>query len=59
MKYQKIYEPVEAHQWFKNGDHPEDGDPSQEGRVVRRYRNPDVPGESVCTTCGHKMNDHG
>ena len=29
------------------------------GQVVRRYRNPDVPGESVCKHCGRLMHDHG
>lgn len=30
-----------------------------EGRVVRRYRRPDVPGERVCGNCGETMHVHG
>ncbi len=59
---------VEASQWFKNGDHPEDdcrelvGDDGpflSEGRVVREFRRPDVPGIDLCEHCGRKMDDHG
>lgn len=60
---------VEATQWFKNGDHPEDGDETFvdsagvtqrcEGKVVRYYRRPDVSGEEVCEHCGHTMHEHG
>ena len=28
---------IEATQWFKNGDHPEDGPCDREGEVVRRF----------------------
>jgi hypothetical protein len=58
---------VQAHRWLKNGDHP--GDLSvllekterelwSEGRVVRYFRHPDVPGAKVCE-CGATMRDHG
>lgn len=61
---------VEAHQWFKNGDHPEDrsvlmtstedGEPFlTEGRVVRRYRHPTTPGNTICRYCNHTMQHHG
>ena len=59
---------VEAHQWFKNGDHPEDdsggmkvkyGIDNCEGKVVRYYRNPDVCGEKTCTKCNNTMHEHG
>lgn len=61
---------VEAHQWFKNGDHPEDncetfihsetGEPFQgEGKVVRYYRTPDLDGQNVCERCGRTMHYHG
>lgn len=61
--------PVEAHQWFKNGDHPLDHDPigkenptdmdlekyseykEFEGKIVRRYRHPNVPAGEICGTC--------
>lgn len=55
-----------SHQWFKNGDHPDDGDerhPTEgwryEGRVVRYFRHPDIPGETICNDCGQTMHDHG
>jgi hypothetical protein len=64
---------VEAHQWWKNGDHPldytekHDGQQSPEyrkrenweGEVVRYFRRPDVPGDKVCAYCGNTMHDHG
>lgn len=50
MKYRKKPVVIEAVQWFKNGDHPEDGNQRfvsgefagelYEGKVVRYYRNP-------------------
>lgn len=56
-------------QWFKNGDHPKDncgtfigsdGLPFQgEGHIVRCYRHPDVPGDTVCGKCRHTMHEHG
>lgn len=60
---------MEAHQWFKNGDHPGDDcgtfqvkgeEPFQgEGHVVRYYRDPDDHGSRVCTRCGFIMHWHG
>lgn len=61
---------VEAHQWFKNGDHPGDdcetfvdsetGKPFQgEGKIVRYYRTPDLDGQNACEKCGYIMHDHG
>ena len=65
---------IEAHQWFMNGDHPDDdcgvferptgpnGEMFQypgEGKVVRYFRHPDVPGASVCQHCGKTMHVHG
>lgn len=63
---------VQATQWFKNGDHPEDHcgesmtDPVTgekytviEGELVRYFQRPDVPGESSCSECGLSMNQHG
>lgn len=58
----------EAHFWHKNGDHPHDhcetltgskGTFQSEGKVVRYYRRPDVPGEQLCELCGAAMHDHG
>jgi hypothetical protein len=58
-QYRKKPVVIEAHQWFKNGDHPQDGEPSMEGAVVRYFRHPVVPGERSCEHCGAKMHDHG
>lgn len=30
-----------------------------EGQLVRRFRNPDVDGQSVCKHCGEVMDKHG
>ncbi len=65
---------IEATQWFKSGDHPEDnremfhteesGDFLGEGKVVRYYRHPDIDGKTVCGNCRSSdstftMHDHG
>jgi hypothetical protein len=57
--YRKKPVEVDAHQWFKNGDHPEDGDPGSEGKVVRYYRDPYDDGQRKCKKCGNIMHDHG
>ena len=57
---------IDAEQWFLNGDHSDDfadrnndrGVPQCEGMVVRRFRRPDVKGESTCK-CGNPYFDHG
>jgi len=64
----KIVE-VEAHQWFKNGDHPNDQTKDMlndyghrfksEGRVVRYYRIPVMDGMLPCEKCGRVMQSHG
>ena len=59
-KYRKRPIEVEATQWFKNGDHPDDNvHLIGEGQVVRYYRNPEINGQMECGQCGHKMHDHG
>ncbi len=68
-QYRKKPVVIEATQWFVNGDHPEDGDERfdsgefrgelYEGRVVRYYRHPDVPGDSPCEQCGKPHHIHG
>ena len=63
---------IEATQWFKNGDHPEDRADRidnllggrdtgvlYEGEVVRYFRRPDVPGDRACEKCDNAMHDHG
>jgi hypothetical protein len=60
---------IEAAQWFKNGDHPEDGletlvdgegNPFQsEGKVVRYYRDPGADSDYACRHCGQILHIHG
>ena len=60
---------IEAHQWFKNGDHPQDGKKlfdrgefkgqKLEGLIVRYYRTPGCDGDTVCKKCGNTMHFHG
>jgi hypothetical protein len=79
MKFRKKPVVIEATQWFKNGDHPEDncetfqgsdGKPFQgEGKVVRYFRHPAIPGTDVCRGvksgsnepigCGRTFHEHG
>lgn len=70
MKYRKLPVIIEATQWFKNGDHPQDnsfrplGDTGQapmirEGEVVRYYRHPVFNGKFKCPHCGDIMHNHG
>lgn len=51
--------PIQADQWFKNGDHPEDGPAEFEGKVVRYWRRPTATRDDLCQHCRLKMNDHG
>ena len=60
---------IEAHQWFKNGDHPNDGCATThgsdqemcEGRVVRFFRRPEpeYAGDLVHDACGFTWHQHG
>lgn len=62
-KYRKKPVVIEATQWFKNGDHPQDhlrrSDGQSEGQLVRRFRRPDVSDGKVCEHCGEVMLLHG
>lgn len=73
-KYRKKPVVIEAVQWFRNGDHPEDNcgvfqrptgpdgemlDYPGEGKVVRYFRCPDIQGDTICAKCEHRMHDHG
>lgn len=63
-RYRKLPVVIEAHQWFKNGDHPDDFSERgrgglTEGKVVRYYRHPDFPGDSFCYRCGQTLHVHG
>lgn len=66
--YRKKPVEVDAVQWFRNGDHPQDdvtrggttaGGDHWEGLVVRYYRRPNVPGDRICQQCHRAMHDHG
>lgn len=68
MRFRKKPVEVEASQWFRNGDHPEDHPPGtllmpdgsvREGAVVRYFRHPDYPGDSPCEVCGVRLHEHG
>lgn len=60
---------IEASQWFRNGDHPNDESvpidspdgPNRltEGKVVRHFRSLNIPGDRICAACGNPMNLHG
>lgn len=58
-KFQKLRIIVEAYRWWKNGDHPNDGNPNIEGKAVRYYRNPDDKGTRLCAHCNLRMHKHG
>jgi hypothetical protein len=63
---------IEAVQWFKNGDHPDDDvlrpfedtgkipDEPREGLIVRYYRHPSGDGHEWCQQCkNNTMHAHG
>ena len=62
---------IEATQWHKNGDHPQDDTmrpfedtgkiPTEprEGAIVRYFRHPIVDGQKNCEKCGQIMHNHG
>ena len=54
---------LEAYRWYQNGDHPDDEyekGTGNEGKIVRRYRNPKCDGQTICPAfCGYIMHDHG
>lgn len=68
-KFRKKPVVIEATQWFKNGDHPQDGTDRfidgefkgelYEGNIVRYFQLPDVPGTKSCLHCGNTMHVHG
>lgn len=67
-EYQTGNTKVNAIQWFKNGDHPLDESYEitvngqqflSEGKLVKRFRHPDKPGNYSCDLCGHTMHTHG
>ena len=68
-KFRKRPVVIEATQWRKNGDHPEDGTERftsgefdgelYEGKVVRYFKHPSVDGQRACEHCGEIMHVHG
>jgi hypothetical protein len=66
-QYRKKPVVIDATQWFRNGDHPDDyvGQMDQakregwEGAVVRYFRHPNLDGQHECEKCGVIMHDHG
>lgn len=71
MKFKAKPVIIEAHQWFKNGDHPQDdchtvsskSDNGEtwlcEGKVVRYYRSPAMDADRLCQQCKVRMHEHG
>ena len=71
MKFRKKPVVINATQWFKNGDHPEDDcfrpfedtgkipQEPREGNVVRYFRRPDKDGNSKCPQCFFTWDKHG
>ena len=71
MKYKKRAVIIEATQWFKNGDHPQDDcfrpfedtgkipTEKREGKIVRYFRHPSINGNTPCSKCGIPMHEHG
>lgn len=62
LKPTHTMKPIEvfAHQWFGDGDHPEDG-PGSEALVVRRFRRPEpqYAGDVIHKGCGRRWDEHG
>ena len=68
-KYRKKSVVIEATQWFKMGDHPNDeqewfvGSDGMkflgEGKIVRYFRRPDIPGQRLCLECDSSFHIHG
>jgi len=65
MEYRKKPVVIEATQWWKNGDHPQDRQELEgvneglEGNVVRYYRTPKMDGQDKCMYCNDIMHNHG
>ena len=58
-KYRKKPVVIEADQWHRNGDHPEDGPSDKEGKIVRYFRRPDIRGDEICSECSRGFHFHG
>ena len=70
-RYKKKPALIEAVQWYKNGDHPQDNSTPidtpeghnqgklTEGEVVGFFRSLNIPGGRFCPECGKVMQHHG
>lgn len=60
-RFRKRVVEVEAHRWYLNGDHPDDGPSDREGKVVRLFRRPEpeYAGHLPHQACGRIWHDHG
>ena len=58
-RYRKKPLIVDAHQWYKNGDHPMDGDPKKEGKLIKYFRHPNLSEYTICDKCKTLYNNHG
>ena len=67
-KFRKKPVVIEATQWFKNGDHPEDRFSDEgvipvdwEGKIVRYFRRPEpeYAGETLHDKCSIRWHEHG
>lgn len=71
-KYRKKPVVIDAVQWFKNGDHPEDNATAildypngsrprviREGNVVSYYKHDNVEGYNKCKHCDNLIQKHG
>jgi hypothetical protein len=69
MKFRKKSIEIEATQWFKNGDHPDDGCvyltglnckvEKSEGKVVKYYKATHSTQQTKCSKCGKIYQQHG
>jgi len=67
MKFRKKPIVIEAWQWFKNGDIPQDNSQPispedhslSEGEIVRYFRNPTINRETNCSFCHNSFDKHG
>ncbi len=58
-RYRKKPVVIEAFQWHKNGDHPDDGPSTQEGLVVRYFARPGFTTNMLCPECRGAYHRHG
>lgn len=62
--YSALLPVVELHQWYRNGDHPDDHTINRinTGRVVGRHfslADPEGVAKEICKDCGEPLGKHG